>query len=535
MSLIHTNSSDHLYQTAVLALTIPLFLITTLGNGVILLTIKMQARLLSTSSNYFILSLSLADFLVGCAVMPIMIMFTANRSSWPYNQMLCDSWMAVDFLCSSASFLTLSAMSIERYKMLTSSYVQIKHSSKMRTIVLVGLSWLLPFITWLPVVIGSRRIEGPNEPGVCDLLVDKYVVVALFALLYHVPFICMVAFYTKLIIHIKSSAVNQSAFDFEFSYVHAGNTARRAQVRGSGRFDSIDNPSRFSEPEKQALNERKTQMPQLKIRSKPNNPTDNSREQIRLALMSKSCVCCSRDPRADSTHTYRKENQLTSCSVSNLRTNKQRRKKAAGLYYCSPASDGCQRNMNKWRSENFSNDFSASISGMHSERSLAPSTIFFPKLNAELNDNGRNELSNGLMAKCFPCNLSRQSSFEVVESNHFENMRLKRNRKAARMLGLLVASISICWLPFCIFYPLGKFYPNLLPNSVQLIIWWLGYFNSTVNPFLYVYSNKNIRRSVRILLFHRLSSFLPKSRSRQEIRSNSLRFVATRAKPQNFI
>lgn len=76
--------------------------------------------------------------------------------------------MAVDFLCSSASFLTLSAMSIERYKMLTTSYIQIKHSSKLRIIILVSLSWFLPFSTWIPVIITFRHIRGSNSPGACS-------------------------------------------------------------------------------------------------------------------------------------------------------------------------------------------------------------------------------------------------------------------------------------------------------------------------------------------------------------------------------
>lgn len=54
------------------------------GNGVILLTIKFQARLLSSTSNYFILSLAFADFFVGVVIMPIMIVFTANKQAWTF-------------------------------------------------------------------------------------------------------------------------------------------------------------------------------------------------------------------------------------------------------------------------------------------------------------------------------------------------------------------------------------------------------------------------------------------------------------------
>ena len=133
------------------------------GNGIILITLKCQARLLSSTSNYFILSLSTADFLVGLFVMPIMSIYTAKKGEWPYGQNFCDLFMAIDFLCSSASFLTLSSMSIERYKMLTTSYVHIKNSSKLRVIIFISLSWLLPFFTWIPVIIIFRGIDNSKQ------------------------------------------------------------------------------------------------------------------------------------------------------------------------------------------------------------------------------------------------------------------------------------------------------------------------------------------------------------------------------------
>ncbi|CAF3714878.1 unnamed protein product [Rotaria sp. Silwood1] len=54
----------------------------------------------------------------------------------------------------------------------------------------------------------------------------------------------------------------------------------------------------------------------------------------------------------------------------------------------------------------------------------------------------------------------------------------------------------ICWLPFTISYPTSIIYPNKFPNILQCIVFWFGYVNSLLNPFLYVYSSRNFRQAI---------------------------------------
>ena len=68
---------------------------------------------------------------------------------------------------------------------------------------------------------------------------------------------------------------------------------------------------------------------------------------------------------------------------------------------------------------------------------------------------------------------------DVAESAAWQKARLKRNRKAARMLGLLVAAFSVCWLPYCVSFPLSQFLPDLgeLLLLLSLLIIWQVFFN----------------------------------------------------------
>nr|7B6W_AAA Chain AAA, Alpha-1B adrenergic receptor,alpha1B adrenergic receptor,Alpha-1B adrenergic receptor,alpha1B adrenergic receptor,Alpha-1B adrenergic receptor,alpha1B adrenergic receptor,Alpha-1B adrenergic receptor,alpha1B adrenergic receptor [Homo sapiens] len=69
-------------------------------------------------------------------------------------------------------------------------------------------------------------------------------------------------------------------------------------------------------------------------------------------------------------------------------------------------------------------------------------------------------------------------------SNSFK---FSREKKAAKMLGIVVGMFILCWLPFFIALPLGSLFSTLKPpDAVFKVLLWLGYFNSCLNPIIYL-------------------------------------------------
>ncbi|KAF3693818.1 5-hydroxytryptamine receptor 4 [Channa argus] len=86
----------------------------------------------------------------------------------------------------------------------------------------------------------------------------------------------------------------------------------------------------------------------------------------------------------------------------------------------------------------------------------------------------------------------RRNSTRQVQA-HVERFSLKKESKAVKTLGLIMGVFVFCWLPF---FSLNMIHP-LKGYSISTLVLeastWLGYANSSLNPFLYVLFNKNYR------------------------------------------
>ncbi|XP_035524812.1 alpha-1A adrenergic receptor-like [Morone saxatilis] len=80
-------------------------------------------------------------------------------------------------------------------------------------------------------------------------------------------------------------------------------------------------------------------------------------------------------------------------------------------------------------------------------------------------------------------------------------LKFSREKKAAKTLGVVVGMFTLCWLPFFLALPIGSFNVNLrLPDVLFKVIFWLGYFNSCLNPIIYpCYSREFKLAFIRIL------------------------------------
>ncbi|XP_072256524.1 alpha-1B adrenergic receptor [Pyxicephalus adspersus] len=96
---------------------------------------------------------------------------------------------------------------------------------------------------------------------------------------------------------------------------------------------------------------------------------------------------------------------------------------------------------------------------------------------------------------------SKNKSQQPRSSLSLKLLKFSREKKAAKTLGIVVGLFILCWLPFFTALPLASIFKQLEPpETVQKVIFWLGYFNSCINPVIYPCSSKEFKRAfIRIL------------------------------------
>ncbi|KAH9421577.1 Muscarinic acetylcholine receptor M5 [Dermatophagoides pteronyssinus] len=116
-------------------------------------------RQLQTISNYFLLSLAVADFLIGFISMPLSLIYIVV-DGWPLGYSICDIWLAIDYLNSNASVLNLLLISFDRYFSVTRPLTYRAKRTTRRACIFIAFAWIVSALLWPPWIFAWPKIEG---------------------------------------------------------------------------------------------------------------------------------------------------------------------------------------------------------------------------------------------------------------------------------------------------------------------------------------------------------------------------------------
>lgn len=173
----------------------PIF--TFLGNSLVIVAVFTHRRL-RTITNYFVVSLALADCMVAATVMPFGVYKEFSNKSWGLGHILCLVSTSLDVMFTTTSIMHLSCLAIDRYLAICRPFLHERLNNRVIAAMLASC-WLIPIlISFLPIMngwnlIGIEDLFTCSFPeGVCGFIVNTTFAVVCSTIAFYLPTIFMI-------------------------------------------------------------------------------------------------------------------------------------------------------------------------------------------------------------------------------------------------------------------------------------------------------------------------------------------------------
>ncbi|KAJ0050050.1 hypothetical protein NL108_011833 [Boleophthalmus pectinirostris] len=192
-----------------------LILTTLLGNTLVCAAVTKFRHLRTKVTNFFVISLAVSDLLVAILVMPWKAV-AEIAGFWPFGS-FCDTWVAFDIMCSTASILNLCVISLDRYWAISSPFRYERKMTPKVAYVMISVAWTLSvLISFIPVqlnwhkaqtqsytsvsgsTLGSNGTSSFQAPENCDSSLNRTYAISTSLISFYIPVIIMIITYTQI-------------------------------------------------------------------------------------------------------------------------------------------------------------------------------------------------------------------------------------------------------------------------------------------------------------------------------------------------
>ncbi|KAF7260074.1 hypothetical protein EG68_02753 [Paragonimus skrjabini miyazakii] len=473
-------------------------------------------------TNRFLVSLAVADLLMGSVVMPFAVFHTMYGGDWAFGRDWCDIWHAFDVLSSTASILNLCAIAVERFWATENPISYASRKTRHRcTVMLIGV-WICSLIISFPAIAWWRRTEDyiADNSRTCRFTTDQLYLIVSSLVSFYIPFIVMTSVYAKIYNTasnlIKSLKTGEKLVPYPptkcnpICEQNKGYDPRRSCITSPGTNYRVTNCPSMHEMVVLRVHRGGTTKPNVTMylpktsickNCSASTPTAN-----RVSVCCGHCFhpttfskafsgCCfqrsvkleaSVNSPPEQYSTFEKRTKRTSPSFSCCVNPKAK---------CKPtntnvgvAALSVTANLQLAADPQLELDYSKLLASGQSKSQLAVARLVMSN-NPDVNQSRAKQWVNKL--RLFAAS-SRVSKFV-------------REQKAAKTLGLVMGLFVCCWLPFFICNIIVAFRPELAQSNdtfqnILFIVTWLGYVNSGINPIIYAHSMREFRRAFKRLL-----------------------------------
>lgn len=183
-----------------------LVLSTLVGNALVCLAVLRFRHLRTKVTNWFVLSLAISDLCVALLVMPWRAVTEVAGGIWIFGSHFCDTWVAFDIMCSTASILHLCIISLDRYWAIASPFRYERRMTQRLACTMIAVAWVLSIlISFVPVQLHWHKAKDMRYPGSwlpgtprCDVSLNRTYAITSSLISFYIPVAIMIITYTRI-------------------------------------------------------------------------------------------------------------------------------------------------------------------------------------------------------------------------------------------------------------------------------------------------------------------------------------------------
>ncbi|KYQ56017.1 Octopamine receptor beta-3R [Trachymyrmex zeteki] len=431
-----------------------------LGNALVIASVR-RHRKLRVPTNRYVVSLAMADLLVAMCAMTFNASVELSGGKWLLGSIMCDVWNSMDVYFSTASILHLCCISVDRYYAIVRP---LEYPAIMRTVTVTAMlssAWTLPaLISFIPIFMGWAKRNFHDNPTsfmqlkmlrllrsqICMFVVNLPYAVISSCVSFWIPGVVMIIMYCK----IYKEAVRQRAALSRASSSTVLNNVHVRRSSGGSRHHSRTSHQLLLHPSDASDYGRP---PSYRA-----SAAELNIENVFLCAMTHSFHVIILFYNILSTYKHCTHSLSLSLSI-----------------YIYIHILWSRISLFTLGSENQANLEKEWVSEYQTKFSIIKNEISFFRVT--------------IYSKSFKVCVC------VCTSIRQQTKSWRAEHKAARTLGIIMGAFLLCWLPFFLWYLTTSLCGEACycPDTVVSVLFWIGYFNSALNPLIYAYFNRDFR------------------------------------------